>query len=838
MTEDVPLYNSRIVQNYVRLIQKRYPQVDVAEVLRFAEMELFQVEDVGHWFSQKQINRFHARLKDFTGNRDIAREAGAFSSSPESINEIGRYFLGCVGVSRAYALAGKVANRVSRASFYESKVVGKNSVEIQVTPRPGVCEEPFQCENRLGYIESIARLFGVRSPKIEHEQCVFRGADSCRYRVTWKYSRAMRWGQIQKMTAPLFVAAGGGALLFSSNWLEGIEVFWACLGLFGLVGWRTSYWKSQESLAAVRQLEANAGELFEQVEANNRNAILVREIGELIVQGADAETLLAGLGKVLADGLPGKRGLILLANTDGTWLGLAASFGLDNLAAKCLRENKGLVLSDQRARDVFCSAFFGKKSIHVSNVESNSKGFLPENFEILKTLGFKTMICSPIVCRGVSLGLLVVDNAFGGRPFLERDVNLYSGIAPQIGIALDKERLARYSDRLELLVMERVEDVRRSEQKYRQLFEKSSEGVAILDCSGAILEANRLFTDLVMSGKSSVAGVNPGMLTSGQIRSVMSGESLVVETTRTQEGGSEIEAESSFSVIEIGGRPFIQSFHRDVTERKRLEDRLRQAQKMESIGQLAGGVAHDFNTHLTILGGYVEMMAAQVGLDHPFQKHLQEMDATVTRATHLTRQLLAFSRQQKLKMQPLDIGEAVQSVSQMLSRLIGSQIALKVKIGTAATILADRGQVEQVLINLVANARDAMPRGGLAVVETDVIRVQHALGTRQEVPPGVYSVISVSDTGEGMTEEVQKKIFEPFFTTKAQGKGTGLGLATVFGIIRQHQGFITVQSQLQQGTTFRVFLPVFVAEEKTQNEKDASSRPLELSRGKQVELQT
>jgi PAS domain S-box-containing protein len=250
--------------------------------------------------------------------------------------------------------------------------------------------------------------------------------------------------------------------------------------------------------------------------------------------------------------------------------------------------------------------------------------------------------------------------------------------------------------------------------------------------------------------------------------------------------------------------------YRDITERKLLESQLFQAQKMEAIGQLAGGVAHDFNNILTAIIGFSTLIEMNLDKNDPQRENLNHVLAGADRAAELTRSLLTFSRKQIINPQLVNLNEIIRKIEKFLKRIIGEDIDLKTSITPGAlTINADSGQIEQVLMNLSANARDAMPKGGLLSLETGTVDMDadyvklHGFGE-----PGCYALISVSDTGEGMDETICKKVFEPFFTTKEVGKGTGLGLSIVYGIIKQHNGFINVYSEPDKGTTFKIYLPL------------------------------
>ncbi|GAB4442301.1 MAG: hypothetical protein Fur0044_38720 [Anaerolineae bacterium] len=370
----------------------------------------------------------------------------------------------------------------------------------------------------------------------------------------------------------------------------------------------------------------------------------------------------------------------------------------------------------------------------------------------------------------------------------------------------------------------------RAEEELRKLSKavaQSANMIVITDIQGRIEYANPRFTETTGYTLDEAMGQTTQILKSGHPppevyqqlwKTITAGKEWRGEFYNKKKNGELYWESASISPIKNadGVITHFLAVKEDITERKRaeetrakLEDQLRHAQKMESIGRLAGGVAHDFNNMLTVIQGYCALMQDQIPAGDPLLADLNQIRRASERASTLTRQLLAFSRQQVLAPTVLDLNELVANLQKMLGRLIGEDITLSTVLQPGLwSIIADPGQMEQVIMNLVVNARDAMPTGGQIILETDNVYVDASYAqTHLEVPIGPCVLLVITDTGHGMDKPTLARIFEPFFTTKEQGKGTGLGLATVYGIVKQSGGHITVYSEPGQGTTFKIYLP-------------------------------
>ncbi|MBM3299665.1 MAG: PAS domain S-box protein, partial [Deltaproteobacteria bacterium] len=364
------------------------------------------------------------------------------------------------------------------------------------------------------------------------------------------------------------------------------------------------------------------------------------------------------------------------------------------------------------------------------------------------------------------------------------------------------------------------EESQRIAQLYRTLLDASPDPIVVYDIQGKPTYLNRAFSLVFGWTLQELEGKRVDYVPEAEkietekalAKLFREGHNHDFQTRRLTKDGRMIDVSLSGSVLsDAEGNPAGSVIQlRDVTDHMRLEEQLRQAAKMEAIGRLAGGVAHDFNNLLTAVMGYSDILIQQMPKESPYRDQILQISVAAKRAAGLTRQLLAFSRKQLLDVTVLDVNAVIAALEEMLRRLIGEDVQLVTVLDPAlGKVEADRSQIEQILMNLAVNARDAMPSGGNLTIETaNVALDQEYACTRPEVQPGSYVMIAVSDSGHGMDAETRSRIFDPFFTTKEKGEGTGLGLSTVYGIVKQHRGHVAVYSEPDRGSTFKVYLPV------------------------------
>jgi len=403
------------------------------------------------------------------------------------------------------------------------------------------------------------------------------------------------------------------------------------------------------------------------------------------------------------------------------------------------------------------------------------------------------------------IGALVVQSYTPNVRFGERDREILKFVSQQLATAIEHKR---YEQAL-----------RRSEARYRSLILSAAYGIYSASVTGKFLDVNPALINMLGYGSvEEVLALDPRQ---DVFLNAQELDRLTEDYRRTKSlNGIEVQwkcKDGRVIIVRLSGRAVssddeteevLEIIAEDITERRQLEEQFRQAQKMEAVGRLAGGVAHDFNNLLMVINGYTEVLLEQLKEGDGLHQKVQSIQQAADRAATLTRQLLAFSRKQLLELKVVDVNSVIGDMERLLRPLIGENIELVTRLAPdAGRTRADAGQLEQVIMNLVVNAKDAMPEGGKITIQSADVTVHQNFRERGFIQPGRYVVISLSDTGQGMDRETQSRIFEPFFTTKEKGKGTGLGLSTVYGIVKQSGGYVFTQSEIGHGSTFHIYLP-------------------------------
>jgi two-component system, cell cycle sensor histidine kinase and response regulator CckA len=442
----------------------------------------------------------------------------------------------------------------------------------------------------------------------------------------------------------------------------------------------------------------------------------------------------------------------------------------------------------------------------------------PADFQYAKETGIHSALIVPLRVQGRSIGQVVLHRYRPESPsFDESDKNLARALADHAAIAIANSRSYVAERDARAAAETAKDDLQASEARYRLMFDNSPlpkwlydlETLRFLAVNEAALRQYGYSREEFLA--MTIADIRPPEEVPALLK-------VVGDTKRSNFGiwrhrrknGQVFQVDVTVHTLMVGGRTCRLGVVKDVTERLRLEEQLRQSQKMEAVGRLAGGVAHDFNNVLSVILSYAHILLADLKPGEPMRDDVEEISKAAKRAAGLTRQLLMFSRQQVLEPKVLDLNEVLSSMDKMLQRILGADVDLvSLPRQPLGRVRVDPSSIEQVIMNLVVNARDAMPTGGKLTMETDNVVLDEAYARDHlGVTPGPHVMLAVTDTGSGMEKATLARIFEPFFTTKAAGKGTGLGLSTVFGIVQQSGGSVWVYSEPGKGTTFKVYLPL------------------------------
>jgi PAS domain S-box-containing protein len=587
----------------------------------------------------------------------------------------------------------------------------------------------------------------------------------------------------------------------------------------------------KKELLSIINNQADASDLLlDQINSRYNEALLIQEIGQAASMIPEVDELLKHAMKSLITRLDFDRGMIMLQNEQRNLLVYSVGCGY-NPKDEAYMEGIKFHLDNPLSKGVAIEAFRKQKPVLVNDVSLIEKDLSPKTLNFIRDMGTQSFICVPIVYKGESMGILMVDNIQTKKPLGQTEINLLMGIAPQIGISI--RNAVSY------------QKIKESEELYRTIFESTATANIIVAEDSTILMANNNFAGLSgytkqeLEGKMSwTAFVHKDdlekMKTYHKMRRQDQGSSpSSYEFRAVNREGKILDLMTSAAIIPDKKESIISMV--DLSGRKQLETQLIQAQKMQSVGQLAGGVAHDFNNMLSVIIGNTEMALNKVAPSEPLHKALQNILNAGRRSADLTRQLLAFARKQNVTPKILDLNETVESMLKMLRRLIGEDIDLAwLPNSTLWPVKMDPNQIDQILANLCVNARDAITGGGKVTIKTENTVLDHAYCTyHADFVPGDYVLLSVSDNGCGMDKRTLSNIFEPFFTTKEVGQGTGLGLSMVYGIVKQNNGFINVYSEPLQGTTFKIYLPRY-AGKAVQIQKEDMAEPLQ--RGNEIIL--
>jgi len=821
ITDDTPLYSTKIAKNYVEYLEKYYPEVNIKSILEYAGLTTYQLEDAGYWLTQGQVNRFHKILFDKTKNPDLPKEVGRYVSLSKTSGPMRKLMLGFITPMAAYSLLEKSYPQMSRSCTLSTRNISSNKVEIIVKPKPGVIENASQCQNRIGTFETIARLFTNQYPKIEHPICTHTGGDHCRYIITWRDTPFFLWKKIRNYGI-LFSLLFGSALFFFlpvTHWLLSVSFLMVLMMSIALHTERTGKKELAETLKSEGDL---ASTLIDQTNLRYNESLLIQEIGQAASSILDIDKLLKYAMETLEKRLDFDRGMIMLANKERTRLVYTVGYGYNPELEEFIRKID-FNLDKPHSKGEFVVSFREQEPFLINDVKDIERHLSKKTLEFAKKMGTRSFICVPIVYEGKSEGILAVDNVQTKKPFSQSDLSLLLGIAPQIGISINNARAYQL--------------VRESRERFRALSENAPDIIFTVGIDGAFTYINPSWEKILGHTKDEVVGKHfNDFVKEGDADNFIYHSKEVIENKTTIKDfvGTLIHKNGTEHIFNMNGAPNFDSdgnviglvgVFKDITLHRKLEVDLRQAQKMQAMGTLSGGIAHDFNNILTPIIGYTELMMSTIPDESQTKWMLERVINASYRAKDLVKQILTFSRQTEQERKPVQINLIIKEALRLLRASLPVTIEIRQNIECIASVLGDPTQIHQVFMNLCTNAGHAMQEeGGVLEVSLSEVELDAVFAQRyQNIVPGPHVRMTVADSGHGMTSEVMERIFDPFFTTKSRAEGTGMGLSVVHGIVKNHDGVISGYSEPGKGSIFHVYLPV-LTEDTTS--ADDTNKPL------------
>ncbi|MBA3028188.1 MAG: response regulator [Desulfobacteraceae bacterium] len=820
MDSDTPIYNSRITKIYIEYLNKTYPEIDINAIIAHAGMTDDEIKDQAHWFSQNQVDRFQDAVSKETNNPDVAREAGRYAFATSDALGIAKYYmLGLLNLSSLYFLISKVYSVFSRAVTISAKKRGANQVEIVSIPLKGVVEKPYQCLNRIGSFESVAKLFTSSFANINHTECIHKNGQCCRYIVTWEKNKSYAWNKIKNYSLILTCLISVLSFTFLPTKDSIILCFmFSLLSSFFFIG--AKHVENGELQKKAETQGSLAKDLLDEMAIRHNNAILIQEIGQAAASIFDIDLLIQAVMKSMQMHMDFDRGLVLLTNETKTKLTFKAGYGYIKEKEILLRQTE-FNLENNESKGAFVLAFKNQEPFLINSVSEIENKLSRKSTQYAKELGAESIICVPIFYEKESLGILTVDNVKSKRPLTKSDLSVIMGVASQMAISI-----------INALSFKKIEE---SEKKYRDLVENANSIIMRLDIHGNITFFNEFAQKFFMYSEVEIVGTSyQEILLKGQMggkdnfQGLISSfnkdpdKQIISEDETTLKTGQKVWITWTNKPIfdESGYLKEILLIGNDITELKKaeidkkdLEARLQRAEKMEAIGTLAGGVAHDLNNILSGIVSYPELILLDLPSDSKLRKPIATIQKAGERASAIVQDLLTLARRGVVARSSLNLNEIV---TEYLNSPEHENLRLQypnVKVQTNLqsnlfNILGSNIHLQKTIMNLVINAAEAIGDEGEIIISTENHYVDKNLNAYEQVKKGEYAMIIIKDNGIGIAHHDLNRIFEPFFTKKKMGRsGTGLGMAVVWGTIKDHNAFIDVKSVQGKGTTFSLFFP-------------------------------
>jgi PAS domain S-box-containing protein len=819
MDEKTAIYNSRLIRIYLEFIGKQYSHLDRDYLLEYAKMTKYEANDTGHWFNQTQVDRFQEILIRKTGNPNIAREAGRYIASSKGMSALRQYGLSFMSLAALYMFMGKLYNTMSRGASVKATKLRSNKVQIESTPETGVNEKPYQCKYRMGTFESLAMLFTGKLASIKHPVCFHKGGDCCRYIITWEKTQYAIWKTVRNYSL-LFCILAMPALFFLLPLLPWAVFSLACVFTTIIFSFYTTYLEKKELIKTIESHGDEAKGITDEMSIRYDNALFIQEISRVAATIQDVDKLIDTVTSIIEKHLDFDRGIVMLANRKKTRLIYSAGYGYNEHDKQVLRQTE-FHLDNPDATGVFVKSHQDQKPFLVDNIKDNGKRLSQKSRNLANKMDVKSLICAPIIYEKESLGILAVDNVKSKRLLTQSDINLLSGVASQLALGIANARS--------------FQKLQESEEKYRTVLENMEEGYFEVDIAGNFTFVNEATCKILGYEKNELIGINNRKyMNEKNAKNIYHTYNKAYQNGKTPEvadwefirkDGSVCIVEMSASLIKDEKKQpaGFRGVAREVTDRKRaerekkrLEAQLHNARKMEAIGTLAGGVAHDLNNILSGIVSYPELLLLEIPEDSPLRKPLLTIQNSGEKAATIVQDLLTLARRGVATLKPVNLNDVIIEYlkSPEYSKLKEYYPEVKVEVVNRLepdlfNISGSYIHLSKTVMNIITNAIEAVEGPGRVSVSTKNRYIDKPVTGYDYIEEGDYIVFTVSDTGIGISQEDMERIFEPFYTKKVMGRsGTGLGMAVVWGTVKDHKGYIDVQSIVGKGTTFKLYFPV------------------------------
>jgi PAS domain S-box-containing protein len=719
-----------------------------------------------------------------------------------------------------YLLMEKLYPLMSLAASIKTKKLGPDRVEIVSIPKSGIVEKPYQCENRAGVLEALAKWFTDNFANVEHPECLHRGDKYCRYIVSWDKTAPLIWKRIRNyfLLSSLIVLI---VLYFSAPF----KVWGPALFLGGflnlLLSFYANFLQTRELTKTIEIQKEAAEENIVESEIRYNNALLIQEIGQVASKALAIDELVRNVVGVMDKRLDFDRGMIMMANRQKTRLVYVAGYGQNPDQEIFLRQTE-FNLDKPDSKGIFVLAMREAKPFLINDIRDIEGTISERSRDLARKMNSNSLICAPIIYESEPLGILVVDNSKSKTLLKQSDLSLLMGVASQLAISITN---AMSFKKLE-----------QSESKYRELVETANSIILRMDTDGRITFFNEFAQRFLGYAEKEILGKNAASIiysdtdfNQQRFRKMidilrMDPETpLVSENEALRRNGEKVwiawaykpifDDESNFREILCIGND-ISELKRADRDKKELQAQLQRAQKMEAIGTLAGGVAHDLNNILSGIVSYPELLLMDLPPQSPLTKPILTIQKSGEKAAAIVQDLLTLARRGVAATEVVNLNSIIMeyllSPEHAKLEMNHPKVEIKRRLDpNLLNILGSPVHLSKTIMNLVSNGAEAMLDGGKMLITSENRYEDRSKYAYDDIKEGDYATVTVKDNGIGISQEDLERIFEPFYTKKSMGRsGTGLGMAVVWGTVKDHQGYIDIQSKEGKGTSITLYFPV------------------------------